>query len=109
MENITRRFRLKLPDRLADLALALTVCAIQIVGTLVFQAHQPEQRAVDAVAIMVLATTGAALLLRRKHPGWVLVFVKCVTLLYLLLDYPKGPNFSPSSSPSFRRCYMVAD
>lgn len=93
LDNITRRLRVKLSDRRADLALAPAVCAIQIVGTLVFQAYQPEQRAVDTAAIVLLVATSAALVLRRKYPGWVLVFVKFATLIYLLLDYPKGPNF----------------
>ena len=41
----------------------------------------------------MLAIGAAALVLRRKYPGWVLIFVLGTTLSYLLLDYPKGPNF----------------
>src|SRR5262249_61451110 len=30
-----------------------------------------------------------------QYPGWVLIFTNAISLLYLLLDYPKGPNFLP--------------
>lgn len=43
----------------------------------------------------MLAASAAALGFRRQHPGWVLIFVKAITLLYLLLNYPRGPNFLP--------------
>jgi signal transduction histidine kinase len=41
----------------------------------------------------LLAAGAAALVFRRQSPGWVLIFAMGMTLLYLLLDYPKGPNF----------------
>jgi signal transduction histidine kinase len=43
----------------------------------------------------LLAAGAAALAFRRQYPGWVLLFAKGLTLLYVLLDYPKGPNFLP--------------
>ena len=41
----------------------------------------------------MLAAGAAALVFRRRYPGWVLIFALGITLLYVLLDYPKGPNF----------------
>jgi signal transduction histidine kinase len=41
----------------------------------------------------LLAAGAAALIFRRQYPSWVLLFAKGITLLYVLLDYPKGPNF----------------
>jgi signal transduction histidine kinase len=77
----------------SDVAFALIVGAIAIVGTYFVGQQQPERRALDVVALALLAAGAAALVFRRQYPGWVLIFVKGITLLYVLLDYPKGPNF----------------
>jgi signal transduction histidine kinase len=77
----------------ADVALALIVGAIEIVGTRLVGLNQPDHRALDAVGFALLASGAAALVFRRQYPAWVLIFVNGITLLYLLLDYPKGPNF----------------
>lgn len=77
----------------ADVALALVVGAIGIVGTYFAGQNQPDRRALDAVALALLAAGAAALLFRRRHPGWVLIFTNVATLIYVLLDYPKGANF----------------
>ncbi len=77
----------------ADVALALTVGAIEIVGTLLAGQNQPDHQALDAVALALLAAGAVALVFRRQYPGWVLIFTTGVTLLYVLLDYPKGLNF----------------
>jgi signal transduction histidine kinase len=77
----------------ADVALALIVGAIAIVGTHFAGQRQPEQRAPDAAAFALLAAGAAALVFRRQYPGWVLIFAQGITLLYVVLDYPKGPNF----------------
>src|SRR5262245_11869895 len=77
----------------ADLDLALIGGAIEIVGTHFAGRNQPDHRALDAVALALLAAGAAALVFRRRYPGWVLIFTNGITLLYLLLNYPKGPNF----------------
>jgi signal transduction histidine kinase len=79
----------------ADVALALLVGALAIVGTFIIGRSQPDHRAPDAIALALLAAGATALVFRRQYPGWVLIFAKGITLLYLLLDYPKGPNFFP--------------
>jgi signal transduction histidine kinase len=76
-----------------DTLLALIVGIIAIVGTHFAGQNQPDHRALDAVALALLAAGAAALVFRRQYPGWVLIFANGITLLYLLLDYPKGPNF----------------
>jgi signal transduction histidine kinase len=78
-----------------DVAVALVVGALAIGGTYVVGQHQPDRRALDVVALALLAAGAGALSFRRQHPGWVLLFAKGVTLLYVLLAYPKGPNFLP--------------
>src|SRR5258708_19637717 len=77
----------------ADVAFALIVGAIEIVGTRFAGQNQPDHRALDAVALALLAAGAAALVFRRRYPGWVLIFALGITLLYVLLDYPKGRNF----------------
>src|SRR6266498_5829031 len=89
----------------ADVALALIVGAIEIVGMLLAGQNQPDHRALDAVALALLAAGAAALVFRRQYPGWVLIFTNGISLLYLLLDYPKGPNF-PSMLIAFFTAVM---
>jgi signal transduction histidine kinase len=76
-----------------DLAFALIVGAIEIVGTHFAGQNQPDHRALDAAALALLGAGAAALVFRRQYPGWVLIFAQGITLLYVVLDYPKGPNF----------------
>ena len=77
----------------ADLAFALLVGAVEIVGTHFVGQHQPGHRALDTVALVLLAAGAAALVFRRQYPAWALIVANGITLLYLLLDYPKGPIF----------------
>jgi signal transduction histidine kinase len=76
-----------------DLALALMICIFQIIGTHVVAQNQPDRRALDALAFVLLAAGAVTLVFRRRYPVWVLLLANGITLLYLLLGYPKGPNF----------------
>jgi signal transduction histidine kinase len=76
-----------------DVLLAGVVGVIVIASTFFVGQHQSDHRAFDAAALALLAVGAAALVFHRRYPGWVLVFVMGTTLLYLLLGYPKGPNF----------------
>jgi signal transduction histidine kinase len=76
-----------------DIAFAVLAAAIALVGTYLIEQHQPERRALDTVALTLLIAGAAALVFRRRYPGRVLILTNGITLLYLLLDYPKGPNF----------------
>lgn len=79
--------------RRADVALALIVGAIAIIGTHFAGQQQPGHRAFDAVGLVLIAAGAAALVFRRQYPGWVLIFANSITFLYLLMDYPRGPIF----------------
>jgi signal transduction histidine kinase len=73
--------------------LPLAVGAVQVIGTY-FAAHeQPESRAFDAVAVLLLVAAPAALVFRRRYPVAVLGIALATTLVYFLLDYPRGPIF----------------
>jgi signal transduction histidine kinase len=74
-------------------AFALVVGVLALVGTHFAGQNQPDQRALDAGAVALLAAGAAALVFRRRYPGLVLISVLGITLLYVLLDYPKGLNF----------------
>ncbi|CAN5614795.1 sensor histidine kinase [soil metagenome] len=76
-----------------DVAFALIAGAIEIVCTHFVGQNQPDHRALDTLALALLGAGAVALVFRRRYPSWVLIFVNGITLLYLLLDYPKGPNF----------------
>jgi len=82
----------KHPKRV-DIAIALIMWVIQIVGTLYVARNQPDRRAMDAFALILLTAGSAALVLRRRYPGWVLIGTNVIVLFYVLLNYPKGPNF----------------
>jgi signal transduction histidine kinase len=85
----------------ADLALALLVGALTLVGTYFAGQNQPDHRALDTGAIALLGAGVAALVFRRRHPGLVLIFAVGISLLYVLLGYPKGPNFLPMTIAFF--------
>jgi signal transduction histidine kinase len=93
------RLRLKWPDSWrdsdwrSDLALVLIVMFIEAIGSYFVGQHQPKFRVLDALAFALLAIGAASLLFRRQYPVGVLLFANGTTLLYIILDYPKGPNF----------------
>lgn len=88
-------------QRRADAAFALLVGVFAIAGSFFAGQSQPAPRALDPVALLLLASGAAALAFRRQSPAWVLLFALGTTLLYLLLGYPKGPNFLPIISAFF--------
>jgi signal transduction histidine kinase len=79
----------------ADAVLALVVGAIAIAGTIGASHRQPDRASLDAWGIVLIAAPAVALVLRRRFPAGVLLFVKAATLTYWLLDYPGGPIFLP--------------
>jgi signal transduction histidine kinase len=76
-----------------DIALALVVGAIEIVGTHFAAQNQPDSRPLDAGAMALLVAGAMSLVVRRQYPASVLIFAKATTLVYWLLDYPGGPVF----------------
>ena len=87
--------------------IAVTVAAIQIGATVGAAAHQTGQRHhgcwwaasctvprhLGVAAFVLLACGPVALLVRRRYPRAVLLFVFGVTLLYISLGYQQGPVY----------------
>lgn len=76
-----------------DIAIALIVLVVEIVGTYWVGRNQPERRTFDALGLVLLTVGSGALVLRRRYPGWVLIGTNVIVLIYLLFGYPKGPNY----------------
>jgi signal transduction histidine kinase len=67
--------------------------AVQVGITLVAARHQPQRRDIDAYGVALLALAIAALPLRRRWPVGVLGFAFLTTIVYFIVDYPRGPIF----------------
>lgn len=76
-----------------DMAFSLLVVVAQLIGTYLIGLTRSGHRPFDAVAFALLAAGAASLVFRRRHAAWVLIFTQGITLLYVILGYPKGPNF----------------
>jgi signal transduction histidine kinase len=73
--------------------LPVVVAVIQVMGTYFSSMKQPDQRSLDALAVLLLIAGPVALIGRRRYPVVVLWSVLAITLGYFLLDYPRGPIF----------------
>jgi signal transduction histidine kinase len=94
--------------RRIDVRIAVMCGVIQIGGTAGWLAHHRSAARrdcwwasscsaathLDAAAIVLLTLGPLALLVRRRHPRGVLLGVFAVTLLYVALGYPQGPNYA---------------
>jgi signal transduction histidine kinase len=90
-----------------DLRVAAAVAAVQIGGTVGAAAHQHSHRHASCwwaasctvprhlgpIAFVLLACGPLALIVRRRYPRAVFVFVFGITLLYVALGYPQGPVY----------------
>ena len=76
-----------------DAGLALAIAAVQVAGTFMSGHQQPEREAFDVLAGLLLAAGPAALVVRRRFPAAVLGWAFTTTVLYVALDYPRGPIF----------------
>jgi signal transduction histidine kinase len=90
-----------------DLRVAAVVAVVQIGGTVGAAAHQHSHRHASCwwaascnlprqlgpLAFVLLACGPVALIVRRRYPRAVFVFVFGVTLLYVALGYPQGPVY----------------
>jgi signal transduction histidine kinase len=79
------------PGWVRDVVPALVTAAIQVGITHLAARGQPEAEPLDALAILLLLTGPAALLLRRRHPTLCVILAFAPTMLYALSDYPRGP------------------
>jgi signal transduction histidine kinase len=69
----------------------VALAAIQIIGTRLGAAEQPDALPLDALAYALLVAGPLALLGRRRYPVPVAVATVAITLGYLALGYPPGP------------------
>jgi signal transduction histidine kinase len=77
-----------------DVVLALAVGVIQVVGTTHFAApHEPSARQVDALGLILLVATPAALVVRRRWPVQVFAVALAATVTYQALGYVAGPEW----------------
>ncbi|MGH3508302.1 MAG: sensor histidine kinase [Nocardioidaceae bacterium] len=87
MDNAARPIAGRLWPVLATVALA----AIQLVGTFRAAREQVDDRPLDLLAMGLLLTGPAALVVLRRRPGLALGVVTTATLTFLLRDYAYGP------------------
>ena len=72
--------------------LPAVVAVVQVVGTIGAAAHNgPGHAPLDARAVVLLLAGPAALVVRRRYPVPVLLFVLAVSLGYVQVGYPFGP------------------
>jgi signal transduction histidine kinase len=76
-----------------DLAIALGVGVVQVIGTYGAAQGQHEREPLEALAILLLVAGPVALIGRRRFPVAVYALVFGATLAYALLGYPRGPIF----------------
>ena len=74
-----------------DAALAVGLAAFFLVGTYFASQGQPERRAFDAGAVVLLLVAAGALAFRRRQPVAVLGVVFGTALVYFVLGYANGP------------------
>jgi signal transduction histidine kinase len=70
-----------------DLAVALAVAVVQVLGTRAAAQGQPGREPLDALAYILLAAGPVALLVRRRFPVAVYALVFCATLAYSVIGY----------------------
>ena len=87
VDNAARPIAGRLWPVLATVALA----AIQLVGTFRAAREQVDDRPLDLLAVGLLLTGPAALVVLRRRPGLALGVVTTATLTFLLRDYAYGP------------------
>jgi len=77
-----------------DVALALAVGVVQVVGSTHFAAHaQPHARQVDTLGLALLVATPLALVVRRRWPVQVYAVAFAATVTYQAMGYVSGPGW----------------
>lgn len=75
-----------------QVALAVVLAAVQLLGTLGASRAQPDRRPLDLLAVLLLLTGPVAVgLLTRRRVPVATVVVGAATAAYLVLGYPYGP------------------
>lgn len=96
MQDRAASFRL--PARVQDLLLALFVTVMQVQGTVVRNSGQPEVvlrplSDLGNLGYILLIVSGAALVVRRRHPIAVFAVAALTSVVYYGLDFPDGPGW----------------
>jgi signal transduction histidine kinase len=73
--------------------LGVAVATVQVGATYLASRHQPNAQPLDALAYVLLAGSGLALIARRRHPVLVLALVAAAIVIYHALAYANGPFF----------------
>jgi signal transduction histidine kinase len=76
---------------LFDAALAVALAAFLLVGSYFASQGQPDRRAFDAGAVVLLLVAAGALAWRRRYPVAVLLVVFGATLTYFVVGYAPSP------------------
>jgi len=67
---------------------------VQVVGTFGAARNQPDARAPDVIAVLILLAGPASLYFLGRRPRTVLLFVTTITSIWVAMDYPYGPVFA---------------
>ncbi len=87
-----RRSRIAIP--VVDVALAVAVGVIQVVGTAKIASHsEPHAHHLTVLGLILLAATPLALLVRRRWPVRVLAVAFAASVAYQAIGYPAGPEW----------------
>jgi signal transduction histidine kinase len=80
-------------DAVRHIGIPIAVGAFEIGVTFLAARGQPDKEPLDALALVLLAAGPAALAVRDRYPGSVLVFASATKLAYWSSGYPGGPIF----------------
>jgi signal transduction histidine kinase len=88
----------RLPARTQDVLLALFVAVMQVQGTVVRNAGEPELvlrplSDLGYLGYVLLVVSGLVLAVRRRWPGSVFAVTALASLAYYALDFPDGPGW----------------
>jgi signal transduction histidine kinase len=81
------------PSRNAVRLSALAIAAFEVVGTFGAGHNQPDRKAVDALAILLVLVGPAALAVRDRMPRLAVAAAMGSSVVYVGLGYPFGPIF----------------
>jgi signal transduction histidine kinase len=77
-----------------DVALAIAVGVVQVVGAAMIAAHaEPHAHHLNALGLILLAATPVALLVRRRWPVRVYAIALTASVTYQAIGYPPGPEW----------------
>ena len=79
--------------RLVDIALALFVTVIQVLGGMVSLPVEPDSTPISAIAYALLVVSGVAVVARRRYPTAVFAITGAARLIYFAFDFPDRMSY----------------